>query len=132
MKRLSMSSLALIGVLFVASTALAQDGNATKELATARTHAQLAAASQSVAVAKLHLHHVINCLVGPHGKGFDTAAGNPCKGLGDGAETDARNDRMSMTQVTHALAYARRGVAAKDLAAVHKAASGVVQSIGGG
>lgn len=132
MKRLLISSLALVGALFVASAALAQDGDAAKELATARTHAQLASASQSVAVAKLHLHHVINCLVGPHGKGFDAAAGNPCKGMGDGAEMDARKDRMSMTQVTHALAYARHGVAAKDLAEVHKAASGVLQSITGG
>lgn len=132
MKRLLLSSLALLGALFVASAALAQNGDVAKELATARTHAQLAAASQSVAVAKLHLHHVLNCLVGPHGHGFDAAAGNPCKGMGDGAEKDAGKDRMSMTQVTHALAYARHGLAAKELPDVHKAASGVIQSIAGG
>jgi hypothetical protein len=132
MKRLLMSSMALVGTLLVASTALAQGGDAAKELATAREHAQLAEASQSVAVAKMHLHHVINCLVGPHGRGFDASAGNPCKGMGDGAEKDAQSDHMMMTQASHALSYARRGVAANDLAEVHKAASGVIKTIAGG
>lgn len=124
--------MALVGALLLASTALAQGGDAAKELATARTHAQLAAASQSVVVAKMHLHHVINCLVGPHGDGFDASAGNPCKGMGDGAQQDAQGDRAKLDQVSHALAYARRGVAAKDLSAVHEATAGVVKSIAGG
>lgn len=132
MKSLLMSSMALVGALLLSSTALAQGGDAAKELATAREHAQLAEASQSVAVAKMHLHHVINCLVGPHGRGFDAAAGNPCKGMGEGADKDAQGDRMRLGQATRALAYARRGVAAKDLPGVHKAASGVAQSIAGG
>ncbi|HEY7890445.1 MAG TPA: hypothetical protein VIC29_19655 [Steroidobacteraceae bacterium] len=136
MKRLLTSSVALLGALLLASTAFAQGGDVAKELTTARTHAQLAEASQSVAVAKLHLHHVINCLVGPHGRGFDAAAGNPCKGMGEGAEKDAQTNHAMTThwldQVVHALASARRGVAAKHLADVHKAASGVVESIVGG
>jgi len=132
MKRLLMSSMALVGALLLASTALAQGGDAAKELATARAHAQLSEASQSVAVAQMHLHHVINCLVGPHGRGFDAAAGNPCKGMGEGAAKDAQGDHMMLEQVTHALAYARRGVATQNLAAVHKAASGVIHSITGG
>lgn len=132
MKRLLMSSTALVGVLLLASAAPARAGDAAKELATARAHAQLAEASQSVAVAKLHLHHVVNCLVGPHGRGFDASAGNPCKGMGDGAATDAQKDHMKLDQATHALAYARHGLAAKDLAEVHKAASGVSKSITGG
>jgi len=132
MKSLLMSSMALVGTLLLASTALAQGGDAAKELATAREHAQLSEASQSVVVAKMHLHHVINCLVGPHGRGFDAAAGDPCKGMGEGAVKDAQGDHMRLGQATQALAYARRGVAAKDLPAVHKAASGVIQSIAGG
>ena len=136
MKRLLMSSMVLVGALFLASAALAQDGGVAKELATARAHAQLAQASQSVEVAKMHLHHVINCLVGPHGEGFDAAAGNPCKGMGEGAKADAQKNRMRLTQeldqVTHALTFARQGVAAKRLSEVHKAASGVVHSIVGG
>ncbi|MFZ0501672.1 MAG: hypothetical protein WAU49_04220 [Steroidobacteraceae bacterium] len=136
MNRLLKSSLALVGTLFLASTALAQGGDVAKELATARAHAQLAEASQSMVVAKMHLHHVINCLVGPHAEGFDAAAGNPCKGMGEGAAKDAQVNRMRTTywtgQVRHALSYANSGIAAKNLADVHKAAAGVVQSITGG
>lgn len=128
MKRLLTSSMALVGALLLTSTAFAQD--ASKELATARAHAQLAESSQSVMVAKMHLHHVLNCLVGPHGSGFDAKAGNPCKGMGDGAQKDAHMDHMKADQAAHALAYARKGVAAKTLPEVHKAASGVLQSIG--
>lgn len=131
MKRLLTTSMALVGALVLASTALAQNGDAAKELATARSHAQLAEASQSVMTAKMHLHHVINCLVGPHGSGFDAKAGNPCKGMGDGAQKDAHGDHMKAEEVSHALAYARKGVAAKSLPAVHKAASGVLQTIAG-
>jgi uncharacterized membrane protein len=36
----------------------------------------------------LHLHHVLNCAVGPDGMGFDAAAGNPCKGQGNGFLSD--------------------------------------------
>ena len=32
-----------------------------------------------------HMHHVLNCLVGPNGKGFDESFGNPCNGQGQGA-----------------------------------------------
>jgi len=132
MKNPLLASMALVGALLLSSAALAQGGDAAKELATAREHAQLAEASQSVVVAKMHLHHVINCLVGPHGRGFDPAAGNPCKGMGEGAVKDAQGDHMRLEQATHALAYARRGVAAKGLPEVHKAAAGVIQSITGG
>jgi hypothetical protein len=136
MKRLMMSVMMLAGAVFLASTAFAQNGDAAKELATARAHAKLAEASQSVEVAKMHLHHVINCLVGPHGDGFDAAAGNPCKGMGDGAEMDSHKGQMGsmkgMDKASHALELARQGVAASKLSEVHKAAAGVVKSIGGG
>ena len=137
MKRsLSSSTALLCGALLLSSAAFAQGGDVAKELGAASTHAQLSESSQSVEVATMHLHHVINCLVGPHGRDFNAAAGNPCKGMGEGAEKDAQANRAMMThwldQVSHALVSARRGVAAKNLADVHKAASGVVQSIVGG
>lgn len=123
MKRMLMSSMALLGALLLASTALAQDGDAAKELATASTHAQLSEAAQSVAVADMHLHHVINCLVGPHGRGFDAAAGNPCKGMGDGALRDSAKQSQLHSKARRALAAARRGLASKELSAVHQADS---------
>jgi hypothetical protein len=66
---------------FVASPASAQ----TKELATATQHAGLAAKATDLKGVQMHLHHVINCLVGPSGAGFDASFGNPCNGQGNGA-----------------------------------------------
>ncbi|MGH7224584.1 MAG: hypothetical protein ACRELF_15270 [Gemmataceae bacterium] len=130
MKRSLMSSTALLGALLLSSAALAQAGDAAKELATANTHAQLSAASQSVEVATMHLHHTINCLVGPHGRGFDAAAGNPCKGMGDGALRDSPKKSDMHAKAMRALMAARHGIAAKDLPALHKAASDVISILG--
>ena len=130
MKRLLLSSMALLGAVSLAGTALAAGGDAAKEAATAVTHAQLAAASQSVAVTDMHLHHVINCLVGPHGHGFDAKAGNPCHGMGDGAVRDSAHQSDLHSKALRALTVARHGVAAKDLAAAHEAASKVAQILG--
>ena len=38
---------------------------------------------------QMHLHHAVNCLVGPAGKGFDASAGNPCGKAGAGAIPDS-------------------------------------------
>jgi hypothetical protein len=38
----------------------------------------------------LHLHHVVNCLVGPNDPMFDKAAGNPCQGQGNGILPDIK------------------------------------------
>jgi hypothetical protein len=130
MKRSLTSLMALLGALLLSSAALAQGGDAAKELGTASTHAQLSESSQSVMVATMHLHHVINCLVGPHGAGFDAAAGNPCKGMGDGALRDSPKRSELHSKALRALAIARRGIAGKDLSAVHKAASEIAGTLG--
>lgn len=130
MKHSLMSSMALLGALLLSSAALAQGGDVAKELGAASKHAQLSESSQSVPVAAMHLHHVINCLVGPHGAGFDAAAGNPCKGMGDGALQDSPRRSESHSKALHALAIARRGVAEKELSAMHEAASEIVGILG--
>lgn len=127
MTRLLLSSIALLGTVTFTATALAAGGDAAKEAATAVQHAQLAAASQSVAVTDMHLHHVINCLVGPHGRGFYAKAGNPCKGMGSGAVRDSSGDKDLHSKALRALTVARHGVASKDLSAAHDAASKVAQ-----
>jgi len=132
MKRLLLSSLAVLGAVSLSATALAAGGDAAKEAATAAKHAQLAAASQSVAVADMHLHHVINCLVGPRGHGFDAKAGNPCDGMGDGALRDAPRKSDLHSNAVRALALAERGVGTKDLAAAHDAATKVAQILSPG
>ena len=54
------------------------------ELRTAIDHAGYSAKAEALAQVHLHLHHALNCLVGPHDKLFDPAAGNPCNGQGNG------------------------------------------------
>lgn len=132
MKRLLLSSMALLGAVTLTATALAAGADASKEAATAVTHAQLAAASQSVAVADMHLHHVINCLVGPHGRGFDAKAGNPCKGMGNGAVRDSSGEKGLHSKTLRALTAARHGVASKDLSAAHAAANEVARILSPG
>src|SRR5271166_2844819 len=73
--------------LGASSQALA--GDSAKEAATAAAHAGMAASAANVPTAHAHLHHVINCLVGPKGDGFDATNANPCAAQGDGAIPDA-------------------------------------------
>lgn len=61
-----------------------------EEFKTAITHAGFAAKYESMKEVTLHLHHVVNCLVGPDDKMFDKAAGNPCQGQGKGIMPDIK------------------------------------------
>ena len=45
------------------------------ELTVADQHAGFAAKAATVDMVHMHLHHVLNCLVGPSGPGFDAAPG---------------------------------------------------------
>ena len=109
----------------LAGTAATMAANGQREIGTAVEHAQYASNANQIDAVHLHLHHVINCMVGENGKGFDAQAGDPCKGQGAGALNDlgASPEKSSLK---HALALARVGVkideytAARDVAmAVH-------------
>lgn len=60
------------------------------ELKTAITHAGFAEKYDTTKEVSLHLHHVINCLVGSGDPMFDKAAGNPCQGQGKGIMPDIK------------------------------------------
>lgn len=109
---------ALAGGLALAASA--QTHSAKDEISTAHAHAVLAQSATSVAMAHTHLHHVINCLVGPNGSGFDAAAGTPCKGQGNGAIPDSAGDHALHAKLESALATARAGLKSESLAAVHQ------------
>jgi len=85
-------------------------GGAQKEIETAMKHAQIAAKMSSVDQTHLHLHHVVNCLVGPNGQSFDEKAGNPCKGQGAGAINDAKAGSDQQKLLEDALAVAKIGL----------------------
>jgi hypothetical protein len=102
-------------------TAYAADVGA--EIANAEMHAGLAAQGTDVATVHMHLHHTLNCLVGPNGSGFDAKELNPCQGDGNGAipdETDAGKNKA----LQDAAAKAADGISASDLStAQHDAAA---------
>jgi hypothetical protein len=105
-------SVVMLGALSLslfAGVALAA-GGAQKEIETAIKHAQLATKMSTVEQTHLHLHHVVNCLVGPNGKGFDAKAGDPCKGQGNGAINDAKAGSDQQKLLEDALVVANIGL----------------------
>jgi hypothetical protein len=73
---------------FLAASTAALAADTAKEIATAAQHADLAATAADIKMVKAHLHHTINCLVGPNGDHFDAKELNPCQDLGNGAIPD--------------------------------------------
>jgi hypothetical protein len=99
------------------------------ELTTASTHAGFAAKAPGIDMVHMHLHHVVNCLVGPSGTGFDATNANPCAKAGNGAIPDASAAQKAKLQM--ALTQANAGLAATDLAAAQKDAADAGASIDG-
>lgn len=112
----------LAGTLVAAPlTAFAGDEGA--EITNAATHAGLAAQAADITGVHMHLHHAVNCLVGPGGAGFDPSQLNPCANTGKGAIPDA--DSESTRQALQAaLAKANSGLASNNLATAQKDAAG--------
>lgn len=102
------------------------DSAVAKQVSTARAHAGMALGAADLKLAHTHLHHVINCLVGPSGKGFDAQEENPCKGLGQGAIVDAKGDAASESGFHAAVAKAEHGVKATTLDGAHADAQQVM------
>jgi hypothetical protein len=98
------------------------------ELSTAQTHAGLASTQTDIAMAHKHLQHAINCLVGPNGKGFDAAAGNPCGKAGNGAIPDS-TDAAQKAKLTSIVATAETAESNSDLAAVQKTAKETADAV---
>ena len=110
MKKLLPLSFAFAALLLPGS-ALA-DGHS--QIVLAEQHAGLAAQSVDVALVHAHLHHALNCLVGPGGPGFDAHEMNPCANAGNGAIPDGGG--LKKLPLEAAAAEARLGIAEPDLA----------------
>jgi hypothetical protein len=109
------SFLATVAAVGLALPALAAvNTEAHKEIATAAQHAGFAAKARNVKLLHTHLHHVINCLAGSSGSGFDAAAGNPCNGEGKGALADASGAEATEALLNQSLRLARIGVEIND------------------
>jgi len=98
------------------------------QLATAVQHAEFSMGADEHAMAVRHLGHVLNCIAGEDGEGFDGAWGHPCAGQGSGilVDVDAHAhaaDVAALLAAAHSLAM--QGVGQESLGAVHAAAAGV-------
>lgn len=130
-----MNKLLVVGITSLLATgiafgAIAQTPSATNEVATAHAHALMAQNAKTLAMAHAHLHHVVNCLVGPKGEGFDAKAENPCKGQGNGAIPDSASDAAMHGKLQSALSDAQAGLKADTLAAVQGDAGKAATALG--
>jgi len=103
---------------------IAAYADAKSEIATAAQHAGLAAAAPNLAQTHTHLHHAMNCLVGPKDADFDRANMNPCAQQGNGAFPD-ESDQDVKTKLQNAMSAAADGIASSDEATAKKNAATV-------
>ena len=94
------------------------------EIVNAETHAGLAAQATSVGDVHMHLHHTLNCLVGPGGAGFDAKQMNPCANSGNGAIPDTA-DAAKKKSLQAAADKAKAGIAQDNLSDAQKTAGAV-------
>jgi hypothetical protein len=113
---------AVIGGLFTFPIAAYAD--TASEIATAAQHAGFAAAAPNLAQTHMHLHHAVNCLVGPQGANFDKTNINPCAQKGNGAIPD-ESDTAIKAKLQGVMAVAEDGIASSDEATAKKDATSV-------
>ena len=106
----------------------ANAADAATEITTAATHAGFASKSGTIKMVHAHMHHALNCLVGPGGDGFDTTALNPCKNSGNGAIPDT-TDAAKKASLEKVAADLRAGLADDNLASAQKTAAGAETSL---
>lgn len=107
--------------MFAQGAALAAEPQPAKEIEAAAKHAGFAAGAGDIDGVRAHLHHTVNCLVGPEGEGFAPKELNPCKALGNGAIPDTQDD-VAKSALEAALEKAQSGLVEEDLAAAKTAA----------
>lgn len=101
----------------------------SQQVATATVHAGLALRASDVKMVHTHLHHVVNCLVGPLGDAFDSSAGNPCKGMGNGATVDAEGNVALEGTLHDAFREAQDGLKTTTLDSAHADAQKVLSTL---
>jgi hypothetical protein len=124
-----LSGLALAGLLLPTSAALAGIG---EELTIAQTHSLLAYRSggRGVGGAKTHLQHVLNCLVGPGGEGYNATPPmmDPCSNSGKGALNDAVSPAQKQKIIT-AIAMTKKAMEITEPEAMQTATTDLADAI---
>ncbi|MDE2184779.1 MAG: hypothetical protein KGJ78_17330 [Alphaproteobacteria bacterium] len=104
-----------IAVVAAAIAAAPAFADAHSEIVNAETHAGLAGTATTIEMVHAHMHHALNCLVGPNGSGFDKKAMNPCAHAGNGAIPDT-SDAAKKKSLGDVAAELQTGIAETDLA----------------
>ena len=102
--------------------------DAPQAIGIAAQHAGLAANAGNINVVHTHMHHVLNCLVGPGGDGFDAMPGNPCAMAG-GAIPQENNAEMK-TKLLNVAAQIRAGIGESNMDAAKKIATDAQKDLG--
>ena len=100
------------------------------EIVNAIEHAEYAAEASSIAEVHAHLHHALNCIVGPGGNGFEAHEMNPCVGSGNGIIPDTA-DAAAKAKLEAAAGKARDGIATDDVATAKADATFVANVLNG-
>jgi hypothetical protein len=120
----------LIASAFALALPTAALADVSAELTVASSHAGYAAKATAIDMVHMHLHHVVNCLVGPAGTGFDATNANPCAKAGNGAIPDS-TDAAQKAKLQAVVKTAQAGIASTDLATAQKDASDAGAAIDG-
>lgn len=126
MKLATFVALAGAPLLFAATAFAAPDLGS--EINNAAQHAGLAAQAANIDGVHMHMHHALNCLVGPKGDGFDAKQMNPCAQSGNGAIPDEM-DAAKKTKLMAAVADLTKGLADSDIAAAKSEATAASTAI---
>ena len=89
----------------------------------------MSAGSSKLEDVHMHLHHVINCLVGPSGQGYDSTAEDPCKGQGTGAINDVDSKSKQLKKLDEAVKNAKEGLKENDMKKAQKEAKEVMDDL---
>ena len=109
---------------------MAAYADAASEIATAAQHAGFAATAPNLLQTRMHLHHAMNCLVGPKDGDFDKSNMNPCAQQGKGAFLDESNPEIK-AKLQNAMSLAGDVIASSDEATAKKNAATVKTSLEG-
>ena len=117
MRKHFFAGLMVAGLLFV--PALADEHS---EIVNAEAHAGYANDYADIMQVHMHLHHSLNCLVGPNGAGYAPKEIDPCAHAGNGAIPDAK-DAKTKAALEAAAKIVSSALAENDVAKAKKLAA---------
>jgi hypothetical protein len=120
--------LAIAGSSLIIAGAAVAAVSLPAEISNARTHANNAANAPTLDAVHTHMHHALNCLVGPKGEGFDAGQMNPCTNAGNGAIVD-ETDAAKKAKLEDAKASLMKGLTQTDLKTAQASAASAVTAI---